>query len=756
MKLRGISASLGLGLAVLFAPGAAWAQAAGPDPAAPTAAEEGVRLSLPPNVELRLLIDYVSERVGINILYGDEVARARVTLKNTVNIPSDSLLGLLESSLRMNGLALIDDVHPGWKRIIAVQQLAAEAELQNDGDAPRPVILTQVFELRHLDAARAENVVRPFLTPQGSNVIVDAERGLLIVTDFESRVQRIEKLLARLDVAVASPKVAYVSAKHMSATELAAGVNQLLAMSQRFAGAGRTTRGGDAGAVEVHADVRTNRVIIVGSPLQIDAARAAVETFDTDLGLETRFYRPIHVSPERLDALVRQVIDPVVVGRLYESSIDPDGALLVVSAAPALHTRVSDVQAKIDIPVAAHSDPVQFYKLQNADAADVLATIRAIEGQAGLEQVDVGGARDAAPRLDRVVPPVAGGIDRPAAGSGDVDAPLGTGPGESEGALGFVDMPSVLASSEGREATVTADENLNAIIVVAEPAVQRVYESLIRQLDRRRPQVMIEATIVTLDTSDGFSLTVEISTGDREGDEQRFNLSSFGISAIDDDNRLSLLPGLGLNTAVLLPQMADLVLQALKTDGHTEVIAAPKVLVNDNATGTISSVAQAPVSSINQGQNSDTVTFSGFVDAGTTISVTPHIAEGDHLRLEFEVALESFTGDSAAGLPPPRSSNTVTSEVTIPDGATIVVGGINRRDRSETVSRIPILGEIPILEYLFSSRSTSDTQSTLFVFLRPVILRDDHFADLKFYSARDARRAGVAADFPESKPMMIR
>ncbi len=105
---------------------------------------------------------------------------------------------------------------------------------------------------------------------------------------------------------------------------------------------------------------------------------------------------------------------------------------------------------------------------------------------------------------------------------------------------------------------------------------------------------------------------------------------------------------------------------------------------------------------------------------------------------------------------PARKSDSVQSRVTIPDGSTVVVGGLNRRNFSQTKDAVPILGQLPVLEYLFSSRTTNDANTTLFVFIRPVILRDDKFEDLKFLSERDAREAGVPADFPQSEPLTIR
>lgn len=687
-----------------------------------------VRLSFPPNVELRLLIDYVADRMDMNILYGDEVGRARVTLKAPVEVPVDALPGLLESALRMNGLALVDADQPRWKRIIAVQGMASTTRNLGEG-GPDNAVVTQLIALQHIDPARVEAVLRPFLTPQGANLIVDTERRLLILTDFQSQVDLATDLIGRLDKPVVPPTVAFVAVKHVPATRLAQSLTQVYTASQRMNG-GRNSGAGSGSGLEVTVDERLNRVILMGTSSAVEWAKRMAAELDTDLGLETRVYPLTNASPERLDGLVRRLIDPLAVDRLYLSTVDQDGGYLVVSATPGIHQTISELKEQLDVPLTEAASPVRFYKLQNADAAEVLATIRAIEGAAGLE-----------------------GIDFP-------DAPLTPTPlsevqaGGPDGATS--PYVSIFSNVQGREATVTADENLNSIIVVADPAVQRVYAALVEQLDRRRPQVMIEATIVTLDTSNGYTLGVEISGGDRTGDFQSFAFSAFGLSEISDDGGLDLIPGVGFNGAVLSADIADIVLQAIKSDGRTSVVSAPKILVNDNATGTISSVAEAPVSSINQGQNSDTVTFSGFVEAGTTISVTPQIAEGQHLRLEFEVSLESFSGEGTSTLPPPRSSNTISSEVTIPDGATIVVGGINRKDLSESVSRIPVLGELPLLEYLFSSRTQSESESTLFVFLRPVILRDDQFADLRFYSQPDIAAAGLPPEYPSSEPMLVR
>src|SRR5262249_49415 len=100
-------------------------------------------------------------------------------------------------------------------------------------------------------------------------------------------------------------------------------------------------------------------------------------------------------------------------------------------------------------------------------------------------------------------------------------------------------------------------------------------------------------------------------------------------------------------------------------------------------------------------------------------------------------------------------TNALASEVTIPDGHTIVVGGLTRETFQEQVDRIPVLGSIPVLEYVFSNRSSTARKSTLFVFIRAVVLRNDKFEDLKVLSGESIPRAGIVGDLPLSGPVVI-
>jgi hypothetical protein len=101
-----------------------------PDPA-PAAASAMVKLNFPEQVELKMLVDCVSQRLGVKILYDEQVANKKISIKASQEIPAQSLMGLLDSSLKMKGLALVDASTPGWKRIVATTDLSQIAKPQN-------------------------------------------------------------------------------------------------------------------------------------------------------------------------------------------------------------------------------------------------------------------------------------------------------------------------------------------------------------------------------------------------------------------------------------------------------------------------------------------------------------------------------------------------------------------------------------------------------------------------------------------------
>lgn len=721
-------------------------------PASRPAADDMIQLTFPANVEVKVLVDYVSKRLGMNILFDESIGAKRVTISSPAKIPKESLVGLLQSVLKMAGLAMVDGDQPGWKKIVQGQNLLAAttrmnrdvAELDN---AQAGAALTQIFQLASSSTGSIEPALRPLLSQPGGNIFPVPDKGLLIITDYAGNLRRVASLIEILDKPGAKADIQFVPVKNLDATELSHQVTSLLADKDRLIG--RT-----ANKVTLTVEPRTNQIVLISTQGADEEARKLIETLDVPTSAVTKTYRVKHIAPQRIDKLAQDFVGTdTFAKRLYKSTLDAESGILIVSAPQTVHTYIGSILQDLDVPGEPTTSNIRFYKLMNATASAVLATIRSLDSSdRGLAGLDMG-------TQPPVGPPdhFTGPNNPPPAVGANLPTPPAYHATTSPASQPSAEYGTSVLTARTKDATLTADPNTNTIIIIAPPAVQDSYRQLIALLDKRRPQVMVEVTLVTLDTSDSCSLGVELARKESLGSTgQSLVFSSFGLSSIDPATGVQkIIPGTGFNGIVIDPDTINVVVKALASSAKAKVLSAPKVLVNDNASATLSSIAEAPFTSINASQTVSTTSFAGYASAGTTVTVTPHISEGDHLNLQYTVTLNSFTGTGSESVPPPRQTNTVNSDITIPDGYAVIVGGLNRKDTSDTAAKVPILGDIPVIKYLFSSGTKKASQSTLFVFIRPVILRDDLFEDLKYLSEKDLQKAQLPSNLPCSEPVFV-
>jgi type II secretory pathway component GspD/PulD (secretin) len=760
---------------------------ANPGPVAPVA-EGMVSLDLPPEVELSTLVEYISRRLNQNIVYGAELANKKVTVRAPAQIPVESLLPLLDTVLRMNSLALVPADAPGFLRIVKADALAGISrplppdQPLTETSPGEPI--TQIFTLDHLDPTAIERLITPFLTPQQSSVLALKDQRVLIVTDYSDRLQRLADLIQRADRPPDEVVYEFLPVEHLEAAAVADQARALLGAKRKAQGLGPQATSG----VEVSADVRTNQLVLVGTREQVTEVKDLVRSLDVPLGLTTEVYSFQSVSAERVDDLVRNLMDPLQLGRLYRSTVDSEGNLLVVTTTPEQHQRIAELRRSLDRAEQRPPSRVQYYKLENVTAEELLPVVRSIMG------IDTfgGGRGDRRPnRFGGSIgnePPFPGFNPFIPGAQGDqiptppifressyqqqqpeaTAVPQGTGvpgppgmgmpfPGPGGGGwLSPYPLPIFQPGLLG-QVQIIPDPATNSLIVIAEPETQRQLADLIERLDRRRPQVMIEAKIVIIDTSDGFSLGVELSGGDGLGLDRAFAFTQFGLSQVNPvTGALQIIPGSGFNATVVESELADVVVRALATHDRARITSAPRIVVNDNATGTLESVDQEPFASINASETVSTTSQGGFVDAGTTINVTPHVSSANYIQLEFEVALSTFTGPPRGeGLSPPRQTNRILSDVTLPDGYTVIVGGLNTTAKTTAIQGVPWLEKIPVLKYAFSTRTNTNSNSSLFIFLRPVILKEDQFRDLKLLTDFDLHNAAAPGQYPASQPQLM-
>jgi general secretion pathway protein D len=304
--------------------------------------------------------------------------------------------------------------------------------------------------------------------------------------------------------------------------------------------------------------------------------------------------------------------------------------------------------------------------------------------------------------------------------------------------------------------TFTADDATNTLLAMGEPRLLEQLDSLIKQLDVRQPQVMLEVLLVSLTDSQTLDLGLELEKLDLDGDIQWRLSSLFGLSSRTAAGSVTA-GGAGGTAVVLRPGDFSVVLRALQTLNKGRSLSMPMVLVTNNEQATLDSTLEQPFASTTSPSNSNSTTsFGGSLPAGTQISIKPQIADADQLTLDYQLSLSSFSGAaSSPNLPPPRQQNRVQSIASIPDGHVVVVGGIELQTDGRASSQVPLLGDLPVIGEAFKTRSKNTSKQRFYVFIRANVLRHQGFEDLRFLSQARADETGIDDGWPKVEPSMI-
>ena len=294
---------------------------------------------------------------------------------------------------------------------------------------------------------------------------------------------------------------------------------------------------------------------------------------------------------------------------------------------------------------------------------------------------------------------------------------------------------------------IVPDPKSYSLIVYASKKNQQWIASLIKELDEYRPQVLLDVTLVEITRNDEFNYNLNLISSFPDLVNTSGAVSGTIIEGLASSDIISKLGSSGLDrfidfksdggtgTAFYGDRHINLLLDLVQKKNYGRILARPKLLVNDNEQGTIKAEETTYVvrqeSSIVPGTTtgtSTTVERTVFEDysAGITLDITPHISKGKNLRLiislirsDFRITEETIT----QGKPPDTVTSDVQTTVTVPDGTTIILGGLERISQSKGGTKVPILGDIPFLGGLFRSSANTDTQSRLYVFVKANILR---------------------------------
>jgi len=463
---------------------------------------------------------------------------------------------------------------------------------------------------------------------------------------------------------------------------------------------------------------------------------------------------------------------------------------LVVSDRAGNVARIVSIVQRIDTVSDAQVEMIQ---LQHANAAEIARTLAQINDNKAADATGEGAKVFADQRTNSLL--LSGGksgrlrlraliahLDTPIASGGDTNViylhnanakdlvPILQGiastlSGEA-GPAAAANLPGGAPQTGGKAAgvaTIQAHEDTNALIISAPPAVFRSLASVIRQLDVRRAQVLIEAVIAEVSEESANELGVQwqlanqhyiggtnFTSGNSGSAGNNIitatgGLNSGGVSTTGVVTPPSITVGNGLNLGYLsevsiagqrLLQLGALV-NALRSNGKNNVLSTPSVMTLDNQEATIKVGQQVPfitgqyqttaTSSVSNGATSgisNPFTTITRQDVGIKLTVTPHINEGDSVKLEIHQEVSTLAPRVSGAADLVTNNREVKTTVLIKDNAILVLGGLISDNAQDNVQKVPGLGDIPLVGNLFRYRSNDHQKQNLMVFLHPRILRD--------------------------------
>ncbi|NRA76522.1 MAG: hypothetical protein HRU16_11325 [Planctomycetes bacterium] len=291
---------------------------------------------------------------------------------------------------------------------------------------------------------------------------------------------------------------------------------------------------------------------------------------------------------------------------------------------------------------------------------------------------------------------------------------------------------------------IVPHEQTNSLIIQAEPEEYEEIENILKQIDKRRRQVFLEVALVQVSDSSSLNYTLEFLAGNL--DDQALTgimLSAFGASevlpSLDPNGVITGLTrtpgiGVGFNAAIQQDGQFPMVMNALKSDEDTNILATPFILADDNQENSISVQNEIFYTTSNT-TNVNVTTSQQSETAGITLSLIPTISS-EVVLLELELEVSSFSGiQNSTGALPDRATNTISSKVTIPDGGMFIIGGLAQSQASKLNEKVPLLGDLPLIGMLFQSHGSSSRRDNLYVFLSAHILDDDRFNNLGDFTA---------------------
>ncbi len=633
-----------------------------------------------------------------NFIYGEDVAKGKITLLSKSPVTADEAYAAFLAALTSNNIALYQTGRY-WKLIRTGDAKKTPIPTYTTDGAETPATeqpITKIIRLHFADADQIRGVMGNFISPQGADLQA-IPPDLLIITDLGVNIRRIERLIEAIDKAGGGEVVKLVQIRYAPVKDIADKVNQIFGQATGAPG-------------------KPGRRTVLSSP----AARPAP-------GMPGSGAATPAVQATPGGGVEMQVTKVIADERTNK--------LIVISDEKSFE-RIMELVQQLDIPTA-EGGGIHVIFLKNASAEELSTTL------SNLSQGKSGKTSPSAPPIPGQPNP---GRSAALPGAGAPSAELFTG-----------------------EVKITADKSQNALVVQASGADIVTVRRLIEKLDRPRRQVFVEAVIMEVNLSNdsvfgvGMHGAIPVTTKDGTGfiplASSPGRVSTVGPVA----NAMSLISLGGFLTGFAGPTSASLkdlglnipnmgvMIQALQKSSDVNVLSTPTLLAADNGEAEISVGQTVPfqaattspgLSNLLSSGTGNTSALSSMLGSGLgtgynpfstpiqrqpvelRVKIKPQIGEGDNVKLIVDEQTEEIVSNDPQ-LGPTTSKRTVKTEIVARDQSTIVIGGLMQERTVRSVKKIPFLGSIPIIGWLFRDTSTTKQKTNLLLFLTPYIIRDE-------------------------------
>ncbi|WP_174960057.1 type II secretion system secretin GspD [Burkholderia aenigmatica] len=633
-------------------------------------------------------IDQVAKAIGAatgKTIIVDPRVKGQLNLVAERPVPEDQALKTLQSALRMQGFALVQD--HGVLKVVP----EADAKLQGVptyvGNAPQArgdQVITQVFELHNESANNLLPVLRPLISPNNTVTAYPAN-NTIVVTDYADNVRRIAQIIAGVDSA-AGAQVQVVPLRNANAIDLAAQLQKML-------DPGAIGNSDATLKVSVTADPRTNSLMLrASSASRLAAAKRLVQQLDAPSAVPGN----MHVVALRNADAVK--LAKTLRGMLGKGSGNDSGSS------------------------ASSNDANSFNQNGGSSSSGNFST-----GTSGTPPLPSGGL---------------GGSSSSSSSYG------GSSGGGGLGSAGLLGGDKDKGDDNQPGGMIQADAATNSLIITASDPVYRNLRSVIDQLDARRAQVYIEALIVELNSNTQGNLGIQwqVASGQFLGGTNLaptagtglgnsiINLTTGGTTATA--GLAANIAGLsqGLNVGWLHNmfgvQGLGALLQYFAGVSDANVLSTPNLITLDNEEAKIVVGQNVPIatgsySNLTSGNTNSAFNTYDRRDVGLTLHVKPQITDGGILKLQLYTEDSAVVaGTTSAQTGPTFTKRSIQSTILADNGEIIVLGGLMQDNYQVSNSKVPLLGDIPWIGQLFRSESKIRAKTNLMVFLRPVIISD--------------------------------